>query len=90
MSVDDILADVNAKARSVTERSIIRDMAAAQAMGAVYCSRMLGLSAKHFKRIMMELWRTTSKVETVALVLGLQHATLMMAEAVAKLHKEAT
>ena len=89
MSVDDILASVNAKARSVTEHVIIRDMAAAQAMGVVYCSRMMGLSTKQFRHILMELWRTTSRAGPVEMATGLQHAMLMTARAVEKLHKEA-
>ncbi|KKK77441.1 hypothetical protein LCGC14_2853580, partial [marine sediment metagenome] len=65
MSIDDILADVNAKVHSVTERAIIRDMAAAQTIGAVYCSRILGVPTRHFRRIVMKSWRTTSKAGSV-------------------------
>ncbi len=89
MSIDDILADVNAKVHSVTERAIIRDMVAAQTMGAVYCSRIFGMSTRQYRHSMMQAWCATSKMKSTTLVLGLQHATLMMARAVEKLYKEA-
>ena len=56
MSVDDVLADVDKKAKLITIASNLREIAVYQLLGFRYCATLLGMSRKEAIRWVRDGW----------------------------------